>query len=326
MLRSWSRIVLVVLLALVVAACGAGAGGGGGNGGGDDTGGGGDGGGDGGGGGTVGSALVGFVTLSESISVGFGNTRDVDVDAVFFATSQAVVDAFVAAGPSPAVGTCFVTTSSSPIDFDDGFEVPTVPPDVDGTLAFVDAGEELTLAAGSTAYTVLGRRSFGSVIVYEDAFDDDEDAPAPPAGLVLTVPGATGGFPAGTVAIADVAAMSLTSPAVTGDPLLPSIPVTADTVFTWAPPPAGAPNSHVSLFASQVSVDPGSFQAFYRYVECTAADNGSFEFPAATKTALGASFDGNLIEFKRVAREVKVVAGANVIVEVERGSFSPSFF
>ena len=324
MLRSWSRIVLVVLLALVVAACGAGAGGGGGNGGGDDTGGGGDGGGDGGGGGTVGSALVGFVTLSESISVGFGNTRDVDVDAVFFATSQAVVDAVVAAGPSPAVGACFVTTSSSEVDFGGGFEIPTVPPSVDGTLTFVDAGESLTLGA-ETEYTVLDRRSIGTVIVYDDAFDDDVDAPAPPAGLILTIPGATGGFPAGTVAIADVAAMSLTSPAAIGDPTLPSIPVTAETVFTWAPPPAGAPTSHVSLFAGQLSFD-SSFQAFYRYVECTAPDNGSFEFPAATKTILDESFNGNLIEFKRVAREVKTVAGATVIVEVERGSFSPNVF
>jgi hypothetical protein len=304
------RLSLVLGVAMVLAACGS-AGDGGGGGGGDG----------GGGGGVTGNERLGIVSFSEVDNLAF-TLLDVDVEASFFATSEAVVDAFVALAPELPVGTCEVRTVD--LDFGDGdddFDFPEIPGDLSATFVSLDAGASLTVEAGSSAYTTLARQtiSFGGQTFYAydngEDFDDDESAPPVPAGMELTIPGTTAGFPAMTVDLPDVRAMVLTAPGLTGS-FSPAILVDTTTTFVWEPREAGEPASYVRIFAA-----PSVPTVSSTYVECNVPDTGTFSFSAETRAELGAGFEATLWDFARVVRDVQVDAasGATVILDVERG-------
>jgi len=305
--RALSRVFVLAVGALVLVGCGGGTGGGGDNGGG-------------GGGGTVGAARLGIVDFAEVVNRAFGDTVDVDLEASFFATSAAFVEAYVALEPEIPIGTCEVVTLT--LDWDDDFALPEIPGEVSATLTSVNAGPAVNVRAGSDVYTTAERFEvfFGgqTFFAYDNGedFDDDVSAPAFPAGaLTLVIPGAAGGFPSMTVGVPSVRAMVLTTPVLTGD-LSPAILVGTATTFEWEPREAGEPASYVRIFAAPALPMVGS-----KFVECNVPDTGTFAFSAETQIELGAEFSGTLWDFARVVRHVHVDAssGGTVVLNVERG-------
>lgn len=302
------RLSLALGVALLLAACGS-AGDGGGGGGGD----GGDGGGDGGGGAVV---RLGFVDFSEYVDKTFADDlRDVDIEASFVATSEDIADALAAAGPDVPVGTCVV----GDLDDDADFELPEIPGGLTGTFTSLDAGASLEVLDGDAVYVTAEKFEIpvggDTFFAYDGTVDEENSAPAPPAGLVLDVPGSADGFPAASVELPHVAAMNLTSPARTGAVLF-SLPVGPTTAFAWDAPASGDPESIVELFVAPADLLTGGTI----YVACSAPDDGGFEFPAATQAELGVGYAGVLWDFKRVARQqVDVGADAAVLLKVERG-------
>ncbi|WP_158679952.1 hypothetical protein [Deinococcus sp. NW-56] len=188
-----------------------------------------------------------------------------------------------AGGPLRSQDQCFVA------EMDDGQAAPTGQPPGAASPApglSLDAGDPLTLRLGTQVYATLPRRQQGQVISY--ATDMPNPLKAPPAGLVLDIPGAAGGFPAmKDRALPTAALLRLTAPAA-GDP------VTPQTAFQWANP-SNDPATQVMLSA----LDEERGLA----LTCLAVDDGAFSLPAATAADLKARGwgEGLLTTYGRMA-------------------------
>ncbi len=159
-------------------------------------------------------------------------------------------------------------------DVPDDLEIPDISDQI-GELTLLSAGDVITISSPAGSYTELSKQVFQGFIFYQS--EDGLTGPLP-SGLVVDIPGDD--FPAfASVQVPDVEPVSLTSPTI-------GQPVTADTVFTWQA--GNNQNAYVTLSSSQFTGNPTSITS----VDCTVTDDGSFSFPAATKTELGASFSG----------------------------------
>lgn len=168
----------------------------------------------------------------------------------------------LAQAPGPVAEQCVVFESPSATP-------PSLPDPAAGQAATsLDAGDPITLQAGGV-YATLSRSVQNGAYGYSALLQD-----APPANLSLTIPGASGGFPAvGSAALPPIpAALDLTAPSGAAD-------IGPETVFSWSNPSNDA-QTQVSFAGFQRSPDLG--------FSCTTPDDGRFTFPAATQTELKA--------------------------------------
>ena len=151
----------------------------------------------------------------------------------------------------------------------EGDGVPQVPAGSASTPAALDAGTPLVLRTAQASYAQLVR-SAGPQYTYRSTVPA---LPAPPAGLVLNIPGAKGGFPAFSGV-----------PVPVSDPPRLTVPAagesfTVNTAFTWSNPTKD-PNATVLLTGMSDDSDV--------MFTCLAKDDGTFTLPAATAAQLRA--------------------------------------
>jgi hypothetical protein len=279
---------------------------------------------------TAGSSRLGVVDLTEVESSGLGGSTsfDVDLEASFFATSSAFVDAYVAQEPEIPLGTCKIGSKLEDLDSEnDGFALPVIPGVVRATLTSLDAGTTVNVKTGDTDYKIATRKTieFGGQVnfAYSGASDgvgdaETSDAPIPDEKLTLRIPGSSGGFPGLTVDFPSVPPVKISSPALVkevdlvedGTDLSLFIrPVTVGTIFRWEPRKESDPSSYIRIFATRLFID--------KYIECNVPDSGSFFLPDTI------DFSGTLAlwDFSRIARYVYVdpTTGATVVINTERG-------
>lgn len=155
----------------------------------------------------------------------------------------------------------------------------------DETFAtLLDAGEFIDLRTGDQLFAPLARVDFVGGGYGYTAGEFLTPLPFPAGKLSADVPGSA--FPA----FAD-AEFPAPPPPVELTSAEPTITLTPDGSFTWTP---HRPEGGVSLIAFQVT--PANLEtAPYALVNCTAADDGEFSFPAETRVELlqiGADFEG----------------------------------
>ncbi|GGL88063.1 hypothetical protein GCM10010840_27620 [Deinococcus aerolatus] len=147
--------------------------------------------------------------------------------------------------------------------------LPQAPAAASGTPVPLDAGTPLALRTAQAPYAQLVR-SGPPQYTYRSAVPA---LPAPPAGLVLNIPGAAGGFPAFSgVAVPVSDPLRLTAPAA-GESF------TLKTAFTWSNPTKD-PNATVLL--------TGMADDSEVMFSCVVKDDGTFTLPAATAAELSA--------------------------------------
>jgi hypothetical protein len=264
-------------------------------------------GGDGGDGGGTGTSQIGFLVVSETDDEAAA-TVTVTGSGGFWESDPALEDAFLADPWSQVVDTCDVFDSGDlPDDPFDGFPVPDT---ID--ITFVDAGTPVTISAtGDPTYLELERTTveFGGETSTFYASTDDASQPGPlAAGLAASIPG--GDFPAvASAAFPSVDAFALAAPADPGA----SDAVSTTTEFTWTP---GTGDGARIVTIEVVSFDLDSLTT--TTVSCYAEDDGSFTFPAAVQTELGAGFTGSVASAARESVVVQDVGDAVLLLTVER--------
>lgn len=207
----------------------------------------------------------------------------------------------------PARDTCEVTSVSLIPDggipgFPDG--IPDDPDNIGGVMfTTISAGEVLTVSSPAGSYAELQRSQQFGFTFY--SIDEELELSAPaPGNLSISVPGDE--FPAFT---------NVDFPVV--EPLLVSAPgaseaVTANTSFRWTG--STNPNSLIDISASALSDDFMSLT----FLDCEVVDDGSFEFPADTRAALG-SFSSDASIERTAFRIVQQGSSALILsVGVER--------
>ncbi|MFC4454728.1 hypothetical protein [Deinococcus sonorensis] len=163
----------------------------------------------------------------------------------------------------------------------------------------LDAGDPLTLR-GAQPYALLPRTRQGQLFSYTLRAPLPQ---APPPDLKLDIPGAAGGFPAMKgLTVPTVAPLALTAPAADD--------VTPDTIFRWSNP-SRDPGALVLLTGRQ---DDGDL-----IFSCTAVDDGSFSFPAATAAELRRrGFTGSLTMTGRMVARGYRQNDAQLVLRVMR--------
>lgn len=177
---------------------------------------------------------------------------------------------------------------------DDEPTLPSVPSEAPSMAAptFLDAGTPLVMRSGANTYAQLARSGSGArqPISYAPTVPT---LPAPPAQLVLDVPGAKDGFPAfANVAVPSAEPPRLTAPALDED-------ITPTTSFRWSNP-TGDANAAVLIMG--MSADPELV------FSCFAQDDGAFAFPAAFTAQLKAKgFEAGMLTMigRTTARTVR---------------------
>jgi hypothetical protein len=192
--------------------------------------------------------------------VGLTNAGDLKVfSGAFYKLPTANFRPFTSTGIEE--DTCLVTPNSS--------QTPPLPGTAQATVA-LDAGTELTVKSATATLAVLKVSAAGSSAKAK-AYFSTPNASTPDASFAtLEIPGATNGFPAMTTTLPKEIA-SFTFGPKTG--------ITKDSTFEWTSPTMGA----LVTFGATSGTGSSIVSVF-----CTAKDDGSFAFPATTKTELEA--------------------------------------
>lgn len=264
-------------------------------------------GGGGGGGGGGESNDVGVMSVTESTEQGqalrTAQTSTVTAGGAFLSFDADLPANFADNPYQQVLDTCTVTTLDDV--FDPGGAIP-FPSD----FTTLDAGDAITIEASGEAgaYLTLDRTA-GTIdgttfITYGTSA---ETAGSLPAGLTANAPGNE--FPnVDGAQFPTVDALELAGP-----PNPASIGV--DTAFQWTG--SGASTDTVVMISVNSAFDfTDPFDL--TFVNCIATDDGSFTFPADTKTALGGDFSGTLDSLGRVGYEVYAIGDASLVLSVER--------
>jgi Fibronectin type III domain len=236
------------------------------------------------------SSKYGFVSVSE-IQLPTGTSR---LGTALFYEAQK--------NEPPTVGG-FGTTPDTCIVLPTGQTEPPQP----ASLKPLDAGTELALKSGSSAYTTLLKTTINGSISYSTN-------PTPPLATVpdnlnISIPGSATGFPAfSNVALpAFPADFNLTAPA-SGDPLA------LDGTIIWDGS-LNASNTMSILISSSVQNPPGAI--------CFASDDGSFTVPVNVKTAFETAglSEAKLLFMTRNASRTETANGATLVSSVSRSKF-----
>ncbi|PYE52759.1 hypothetical protein [Deinococcus yavapaiensis] len=177
-----------------------------------------------------------------------------------------------------------------------GLDTPEKAPNV----VSLDAGNPLVLRGAAQSYANLPRFKQGATISYAA---NPPLRQAPPANLVIDIPGAQGGFPAmKNMAFPTTAPVTLSAPK-------NGVGVKPSTTFTWSNPTKDA-NTLVLLSGTQ---EEGGVT-----FTCTAIDDGTFTFPAATAAALKkAGFEvGQLTMLGRMSSRSYRQGDAQLVLQV----------
>ena len=289
--RNWIVTIAIVTLVALLAACGTAPGGNGGDNG------------DGNGHVTTGVRDIGFVVVDETTDD--AANAQAGGNGVFLRFDDDVPDAFFDAAWSEGVGTCEVLSASAidPGDPIDALPIPTLPDDLG--FAFLDAGDSIAVRTAGDAYLALDRHqdSIGELAIIAYATLDAVAGPLP-ADLTLSVPG--GGYPSvASAAFPEAPPFELTEPAEPGG--FGSVGI--DTTFTWSGATSDATTIVTIVLASA---------DFSTFVTCTAADIGTFAFPAATVTELEGAFTGSVLTSGRTVLRVHAVGDARLILAINR--------
>jgi hypothetical protein len=236
------------------------------------------------------SSKYGFVNVSETTMLG-NTTRS--ASALFYNATGS---------EKPTVGG-FGVTPDSCIVLSAGQTEPPQPTSVTP----LDAGTELSLKSGSSAYTTLLKTAINGSISYSNN-------PVPPLAVVpdnlnISIPGNTTGFPAfSNVALPTFPADFTVSAPASGDPLA------LDGTITWEGD-LNASNSMSILISSSVNNAPSAI--------CFASDDGSFSVPANVKTAFEAAglSEAKLFFMSRSASRNETANGATLVLSVIRSKF-----
>ncbi len=247
---------------------------------------------------------VGFVNLDEQTPP--TGAANVVASGIFleFTEGEKIPDTFFNNPFEGRLDTCDVTFTA-PEEGDADILPPFTPA---GTPAYISAGAQITLMAGSNTYATLEKRD--ETINGDNAtFYSVAALSAPPAELTATVPGDELEFPAfAAVPLPNVAPFTLTAPAGT-DPVAPTTP------FTWD---AGG-NADAVVLIKVTDVDETGNALT---VSCTAQDDGSFVLPDETREALGDTFEGSLVSAGRQAFRTEIKGEAVLVL----GGSSTQFF
>ena len=199
--------------------------------------------------------------------IGVSNEEPIYFDASFFSFPQQITFPTLLSELRPTSDYCEVLDL-----FDTGDDID----DIDGFDGFditsISAGDVLTISSPAGSYAELTKSEQFGFIFYE--LDDNVILPAPvPDNLSVSFPGDQ--FPAFTSVALPIA-----------EPLLVSSPSaleqsTASTTFSWTP--SSDSNSRIELSLSSFSA------AGFILVNCTIVDDGSFAFPAAIQSQMGAA-------------------------------------
>jgi hypothetical protein len=155
---------------------------------------------------------------------------------------------------------CFVTQNST---------TPPPPGTAQETVA-LDAGTDLTIKNATATLAVLKVSAVGSSAKAKVYFSTPNASTPDVSGATFEIPGVTDGFPATTTTLPnEIAAFTFG----------PTKGITKDTTFEWTSPTTGA----LVTFSAISGTGASNVSVF-----CTAKDDGSFAFPAATKTELDA--------------------------------------
>ena len=165
------------------------------------------------------------------------------------------------------------------------FDFPTeIDFDFEVDFDLISAGDAITFTGPAGTYAELTRETFGQFTGY--SIENPLTGPAP-SGLVVDIPGDE--FPAfSNIAIPDVTALQVTAPA-------PNTPVTPSTQFSWV----AATGSDTVVGISTNFIDIATSENVS--VDCTVADDGSFAFDSATRSAMGSVFSSTGLFLSRSA-------------------------
>ena len=218
--------------------------------------------------------LYGFVDVDA--------TSPASIDAGFFAFNSFLTPTLFEANFRESLDTCTITdTTDIDLDFEN---LPSAPEGF--SVDSVSAGDVITVASGAGSYVELQRMTqFGSTF-YD--LPEGLDIPLPvPTDLNVSIPG-------------DVYPTFTSIPVPSAVPLLVSSPglaepIGVDTVFTWTP--SGVVDSYVEISASIFNLSTAAAFSFST-LDCTVADDGSFEFSAATKAEMGADFSASATVYR----------------------------
>lgn len=265
------------------------------------------------------TSQVGFANLDEQSSQGGAQFQRAQTETSvtggggFMEFSTTLPSDFVEDPFAAEVDTCSVFSLDDEEPF--GGEIPL--PDI--SFEFLDAGDPLQVKAGGQAYATLNRRTPEGTTVIAYDLGGEEPATPLPSGLTLTIPPGAD-FPAFTdAAFPDVDPFTLTAPADPGA----SGAVDVDTTFSWST--AGGSADTVVV----IDVFSATSLTSVTSVSCIAQDDGSFEFPADTRSELGSGFSGSVTSAGRQGLSVHTQGDAALFLSTTRSetyglSFGPT--
>ena len=234
---------------------------------------------------------VGVVTFSEIGGAGLSEPFR-SGNGSFFSISETPASSYNNAGTTDV---CFVA-QDSPTN-----EPPTEEPE---PIQSLDAGAQITAAAGAETYAVLEKNEAAGNIFYSSN-DAQNLPPLPTSTLTVTVPGAA--FPAFTAdAPAAGAALEFSSPADLTN-------ITPASTFSWTSTPAAGTYLILVIYqqlGGENRVD----------VSCVLQDDGSFSFSPETRAEMQANgfTSGALLSGTRTSSRVEVRGDAALILNVSK--------
>jgi hypothetical protein len=211
------------------------------------------------GGGDTGGTAPANAKYTKLSYMGLTNAGDLKVfTGLFFKLPTGIIQPITSTGI--AEDTCLVTQGSTQ---------PPPPGTAQETVA-LDAGTEITIKNTTATLAVLKVSPVGSSAKAKVYFSTPNATTPDVSGATLEIPGATDGFPAMTTTLPnEIAAFTFG----------PTNGITKDTTFEWTSPTTGA----LVAFSATSGTGASNVSVF-----CTAKDDGSFAFPATTKTELDA--------------------------------------
>jgi Fibronectin type III domain len=236
------------------------------------------------------SSKIGFVSITE-ISL-MGNTSRL-ASAMFYEAKNNEPPTVGGFGITP--DTCLVLST--------GQSEPPQP----ASLKPLDAGTELSLQSGTTAYTKLLKTAISGILVYSN--NPTTPLAAVPNNLTISIPGSATGFPAFSNAALPAFPEDFTvSAPATGDPLA------LDGTITWDGG-LNPSNSMSILVSSSLKDGPGAI--------CFAIDDGAFTLPSNVKSAFetAGATDAKVVFMSRSASRIETANGATLNLSVIRSKF-----
>jgi Fibronectin type III domain len=236
------------------------------------------------------SSKIGFVTISEIAMM--GNTNRL-ASAQFYEAQKNEPPTIGGFGVAP--DSCLVLSA--------GQNEPPQP----ASLKPLDAGIELSLQSGTTAYTKLLKTAISGILIYSN--NPASPLAAVPDNLTISIPGSATGFPAFSNAALPAFPEDFTvSAPASGDSLA------LDGTITWDGG-LNASNSMNIFISSSLKDGPGAI--------CFAIDDGAFVLPSNVKSAFETAgvTDAKLFFMSRSANRSETSNGATLNLSVSRSKF-----